>query len=187
MESQPKPKPKPAPPSLPTPLEQTTGAESLQLSKVKRRIIAIGKYGQVACAVDASTASPADTFLDELKTGYWDDPKLKSALTSVRSRSTTGSWPCVKSWQTAKTLRIGRRITGWAPKGFGSSKSGLCVSLSTTLMVGVIGLRSLVRKPKILMAVLNGLFLWTSTFTYAWRTVFRRLGQRRHLKKYCEQ
>lgn len=87
MESQPEPTPKPAPPSRPTPKpplpstpapgEQTKASESLQLSKVKRRIIALGKYGQVACAVDATMASPADTFLDELKTGYWDDPKVK--------------------------------------------------------------------------------------------------------------
>ncbi|MDD1477070.1 hypothetical protein [Arthrobacter sp. H16F315] len=46
------------------------------MSKVTRRIIATGEYGQVACAVDASLESPADVFLDELKTGYWDDPEV---------------------------------------------------------------------------------------------------------------
>ncbi|QHK19716.1 hypothetical protein GU243_08235 [Pseudarthrobacter psychrotolerans] len=46
------------------------------MSKVERRIIAVGQYGQVACAVDASLAAPAAVFLDELKTGYWDDPEV---------------------------------------------------------------------------------------------------------------
>jgi hypothetical protein len=53
------------------------GAKSLQLSKVERRIIAVGQYGQVACAVDASLESPAAVFLDQLKTGYWEDPEVE--------------------------------------------------------------------------------------------------------------
>lgn len=70
--------PKPMPPSSSQQQgEQSSAPSSLQLSKVERRIIAVGKYGQVACAVDASLASPADVFLEELKTGYWDDPEVE--------------------------------------------------------------------------------------------------------------
>lgn len=72
----------PRPPERVVPSEATSGltsptSDGLQLSKVKRRIISVGEYGRVACAMDASMESPADTFLDQLKTGYWDDPEVE--------------------------------------------------------------------------------------------------------------